>query len=133
MRPFIESMRAACGLAIVLALAACGDGGAAPDVPTPGLLTVALETPNAADAAVLFRITGPVDEVSAYDAGALLESHTFGSTTTVAVFGSLESGPIARVAVPDTRASYDVQLQQVAAGDNTLRADLEAYDLTIGD
>ena len=133
MRPLIESMRAATVFALVIGLAACGDdGGAGPVEPTPGVLTVSLETPNAAEAAVLFRIVGPeIEAVSPYDASALLESNGTGTTVTIALFGTFPSGPIARVTVADTRASYTVQLQQVAGGDNALHTNLDAYDLSI--
>jgi len=136
MRSLFESVRAASVLIAVTALAACGgdDAGTEPDEPTPGFLTVALETPNGTEGAVLFRIIGPsIEEVTAYADGAIMESRTAGSTTTVALFGAFDSGPIARVAVPDTRASYTVQLQQVAASDNALRADLQSYALSIGE
>ena len=136
MRRAIQSMRTATVLGLTVASAACGgdDAGTEPVLPTPGVLTVELATPNATEAAVLFEITGPsVEEVDPSSAGVLLESSTSGTTTTIALFGSIQSGPIAQITVPDTRASYTVQLQQLAGPDNALRTNLQAYELTIGE
>jgi hypothetical protein len=116
--------RAALLLAVVL-VAAC-DGGPASDQPRPGDLLVSLSTPNADDRALLVSIAGP-EEISAVAAASpafVVHTRTQGTTTRVAVFGSLADGPVLRLTVPDTRraAEYTATVLDAADGGNADRA-----------
>src|SRR5690349_6940610 len=82
-------------------LPACGGDAGEPAKPIPGDLTVSLATPNT-DGALLVAISGPaaVGAVQAAAPGAVVRARTQGTTTTVAVFGTLGAGPLLRLTVP---------------------------------
>lgn len=101
---------------VALVLACKGDSTA----PTPGTLTVSLTTPNSGtDGAVMLTLTAPVAPSSlAAGAGLTLWGAPMTTTSaTLALTGTLSTGPILTLQVPDTRqvGQYAVTLLQVAA------------------
>jgi hypothetical protein len=123
--------RAALFLAVVL-LPACDAGE--PARPQPGELTLTLATPNT-DGALLVAISGPaaVGTVQSASAGNVVHARTQGTTTTVAVFGSVAAGPLLRVSVPDVRqaARYTATVREAADAQNALRTSLAGYTLAV--
>ena len=107
---------------------------AAPAKPLPGDLTVSLATPYT-DGALLIAITGPdaVGAVQAAAPGAVVRARTQGTTTTVAVFGTLAAGPLLRLSVPDVRQAerYTATVTEAADDQNAPRASLSVYALTV--
>lgn len=101
-------------VAAFLLVAACGDK--APVGPVAGDLVVSLTTPGSQDGAVLVRVVGPVESVTA-EGGYLVESAALpNGITRLVVVGTIQSGPVARLRVPDlSRASeYFGLVEQVA-------------------
>lgn len=113
----------------------CADKVLAPEPPEPGRLTVQLTTPNAGDAAIMLRITGPAEpgDVRAEAAAHLLHHRAGSNGVAVAVFGALESGALLTFSVPDMRrvADYAVTIQEVADDSNALRAELTGYTAVV--
>lgn len=112
----IPVRRVLAGVTVALALACDGNGTG----PTPGPLTVNLTTPNSgADGAVMLTLTGPAAPTSvAARAGLTLWGGPVTTTTaTLALTGTLSTGPILTLQVADTRQvdQYSVTLVQVAA------------------
>lgn len=106
--------RALLPLALLTALA-CGGDGTGPGGPTPGPLTIQVNTSAADVGALMFLIRGgPVDSVtstySSYDAEAAGGNHR------MIVTGNIVAGPVATIHVPDTReaASYSATVEQAA-------------------
>jgi hypothetical protein len=119
-------------LAIAVAGAlSCGDDATGPRA---GTLDVRLATPHAgADGAILFTVTGPVAPIGVSAPGGLrVFSDAPGTTTTLAVTGTLSATTIARIQVEDVgrAGEYAAVIQQVAAADYTLRP-LAGYSLTV--
>jgi hypothetical protein len=115
-------------LAAVLAGAAC-EG---PTEPRPGVLDVVLTTPNTGDGAMLFAIEGPLDSVEA--AGfSTFSSRLSASLERVIVTGTLTSGVVARIHVPDVnaRGGYRTTVQQVADGSTFALRDTTGYRLAL--
>ncbi|HEX9938315.1 MAG TPA: hypothetical protein VGB15_14365 [Longimicrobium sp.] len=125
-----------CAAALLSAtlLAGCDPGGGGtPAQPTPGVLTVKLAAPVLGDRALVIAITGP-GEVSAVQpavAGYVTYVRTQGAATRVAVFGTIEAGPVLRFSVPDTRQQYQAAVVDAADGNNTARTNMAAYQLEI--
>jgi len=131
----VTARRFVAALVAGAALIACG-GGDGPTAPEPGTLEVRLTTPNADDRAMLVTVTGPepIQAVSGAVGSALvLHGRVSGSQATIAVFGPVTSGVLARVAVPDVGrvGAYTVTIVEVADDANQLRASLGGYSLTI--
>jgi len=123
-----------CGVALAAGVTgvSCGDGTTGP---VAGTLTVRLSTPSAGpDGAIMLTIVGPVAITSAEAPSGLRVFHNgFGTNaTSVAVTGTLPTGPILTIGVTDISqaAQYTAVIQQVAAADHQLRA-LAGYALTI--
>jgi hypothetical protein len=104
------------------------------DSPTPGLLKINLTTPNSgADGAILLTVSGPgVLRSATPRAGLRLFSQSLTTTNHFAVTGTLTTGPILTVEVPDiaNATSYAATIQQVAASNYQLRA-LVGYSVTV--
>lgn len=101
-------------VAVLLLVAGCGDKG--PSGPVAGDLVVNLTTPGMQDGAVLIRVVGPVDAVTA-EGGYLVESASLADgITRIVVVGTVTSGPVARLRVPDLAqaAQYFGLVEQVA-------------------
>ena len=127
------SVRARVLVALALAIAvACSDSTG----PVAGSLTVSLTTPNSGlDEGVLLVLSAPAPPTAMQAAGALaLWRSTPASTVdTLALTGTLASGPLVTLAVSDVNqlSHYHAQLLQVAAaGTHTLRA-LTGYSVTV--
>jgi hypothetical protein len=98
-------------------VANCGGGGGGGGGPEAGFLNLTLNTPNADDGAVLFRVVG--GDVDSVLAGAMVQegSYTVQPTLTrVVVAGNIVDGVVAQVAVPDIddAANYSVVVEQVS-------------------
>lgn len=107
---------------------ACSDG------PNAGILKVNLTTPNSgADKAILLTVNGPGTLLSATPrSGLRLFSQPFSTTNKVALTGTLTTGTILAIEVPDiSKASeYTATIQQVATPTYQLRA-LTGYSLKV--
>jgi hypothetical protein len=122
---------------LLLSLAiACGDGGPTePAGPVPGVLKVALTTPNADDGALLFTISG--GHVSAVDAGStayqVYTAQPDTNTTRVLVTGDIGAGEVVRIHVADTRssASYHATIAQAASRTTFAQRPLSGYSLAV--
>jgi len=129
----MQIRRCAALLAAAALLSACDAGE--PATPLPGELTVTLATPNPADGAVLVAVTGPdaVSAVQAAAAGNVVRARTQGTTTTVAVFGTVAAGDLLRLSVPDVRQAqhYTATVTEAADLGNHLRPSLAGYALEV--
>jgi hypothetical protein len=120
----------------VLLAAACGDGGpTGPAGPTPGVLKVALTTPNADDGALLLTISGGrVSTVEAAAAGyQVYTAQPDTLTTRVLVTGDIGAGEVVRIHVPDTRsvAAYHATIAQAASRTTFAQRALTGYSLAV--
>jgi hypothetical protein len=119
--------RFAATLILLGAALACSDN-------SPGLLKVNLTTPNSgADKAILLTVNGPGKLVSATPrSGLRLFSQSFSMTSKVALTGTLTTGAILTIEVPDiSKASaYTATILQVATPTYQLRS-LTGYSLTV--
>ena len=110
-------------------LASCTE----PAGPTEGTLLVTLAAPDNDDVAVLFTLSGgPVDSVESV--GHLIYSARIdGNTVRVIVTGTLASGPLARIHIPDQRqmSGYLAIVNQVAAHTTYQQRDPSGYSLTV--
>ena len=130
----MQIRRCAALLAAAALLSACDPGE--PATPLPGELTVTLAMPSPADGALLLTVTGPdaVSSVQAVAAGNVVRVRTQGTTTTVAVFGTVAAGDLLRLSVPDVRQAkrYTATVTEAADLGNGLRASLAGYSLEVG-
>ncbi len=114
-------------------LAACGGDGTGPEPATPGRLSVRLTTPSSDDGAVLFDVSGgPIDSVVA--AGYRLRATGPGTSPRRAVVsGSLASGAVASIWVPDVKlvSSYTAIVRDVAARNTYALRDLQGYRMDV--
>jgi hypothetical protein len=104
------------------------------DSPSPGVLKVNLTTPNSGvDGAILLTVNGPGVLLSAAPgAGLRVFTQPFGTTNHVALTGTLTTGTILTIEVPDvgTASAYTATIQQVATPAYQLRA-LSGYSLKV--
>ncbi len=102
------------GLATTLLGACKGDS---PSGPVAGDLTLTLTSPGNTDGAILVRVTGPVESVSAVGDLRVEGSQLPGGMWRIVVAGNVTSGPVARIRVPDIGAvdQYLAIVEQVAA------------------
>ena len=102
--------------------------------PAAGLLKVNLTTPNTSgDGAILLTVSGPTALASARpETGLRLFAQSLGATNHFALTGTLASGTVLTIGVPDVSraAAYTATIQQVAASNYQLRA-LAGYSLTV--
>ena len=98
-------------------VAGCGSSGGGGG-PEQRWLRLTLDTPNAGDGAILFRIQGgPIDSIAG---GAMMQDgnfNQFSSFMRVVVAGDLVDGPLVYIQVPDIAdvANYTVTVEQVSA------------------
>lgn len=123
-------------LLLLLPAAACGDGGPTePAGPVPGVLKVALTTPNSDDGALLLTISGGrVSTVDGASAGYQVYTAQPDTTTTrVLVTGDIGAGEVVRIHVPDTRsaAAYHATLAQAASRTTFAQRVLTGYSLAV--
>jgi hypothetical protein len=119
-------------LALVGVVAGCGGGGGSSA--EPGLLTLTLNTPNADDGALLFRVVG--GEVDSVVAGVMVQDGSYTiqpSFTRVVVAGNIVDGIVVRVAVPDINdaASYSVVMEQVAVRNTFAQRSTSGYSIAV--
>lgn len=103
-------------LALVGVVAGCGGGGGGSSA-EPGFLTLTLNTPNADDGALLFKVVGGT--VDSIVAGAMVQDGSYAAVTggtRVVVAGNLVDGTVAQIHVPDVNnvADYSVVIEQIA-------------------
>jgi hypothetical protein len=120
-------------LALLGTAMGCGGGGGGKD-PEPGLLTLTLNTPNADDGALLFKVVG--GEVDSVVGGAMIQDGSYTiqpSFTRIVVAGNIVDGVVARVAVPDINdvASYSVVMEQVAVRNTFAQRPLTGYSIAV--
>lgn len=117
---------AVCGLFLFYG---CSDGTG----PTAGTLNVTLASPNGDDGAVLFTISGgPVDSVESVGYP-LFSARPDANTVTIIVTGTIGSGAIARIHVPDSRQAsrYAASIGQVAARSTYAQREPVSYAITL--
>jgi hypothetical protein len=104
-----------------------------PSAPEGVILQVRLSSPNGDDGALLFTVAGGrVDSVEA--SGYTTFSHRSDpSTLRIIVAGSVASGTIARLWLPDERqiGRYSVTLDQAAARGSYAQRDPASYQITL--
>ena len=123
-------------LALLSLAAACGDGGpTGPAGPVPGVLKIALTTPNADDGALLFTVSG--GRISTVDAAAagyqIYTAQPDTLTTRILVTGDIGAGEVVRIHVPDTRsaAAYHATIAQAASRTTFAQRGLAGYALAV--
>jgi len=84
-----------------------GEGGTEPDRPDPGPVDVILASPHADDGAVLLTITGGATTGVSAQGYELVSAATGPTTVRLIVRGSLVSGPVASLTLPDRRNLSD--------------------------
>ena len=133
----MTSMRAGAIAAGLLAVASCGGDPTPtePSGPVPGVLNVALITPNADDGALLLTISGgPVVSVEAASPGYQVYSFTPDTTNIrLLVSGDIATGALLRIHVADTRraASYHATIAQAASRTTFAQRALSGYSFTV--
>lgn len=123
-----------CVVALLILLPALGCGDKEPTGPVAGELVVTLTSPGTTDGAVLLRLVGPVDEVRA-EAGYLIESAALpGGITRIVVVGTISSGAIARIVVPDLTLAdqYYGLVEQVADRGTFALLSTAGYTVQVG-
>ncbi len=131
--------RAASWMVVASVLAACGGGGAGggstTPVPVAGSLRVHLTDPSTGDAAILLRVTGPVasGNVVSLLSGVRLEQRAAPGQVTIAIFGPISSGDVARFDVPDVDkvGEYSATVLDAADETNALRKSLGGYSVSV--
>jgi hypothetical protein len=117
-----------------LLLAGCSDGPARPPEPQPGVLTIVLEGATGSEAAVIVALDGPdaISRVEAASGELRHHARSEGNHTRVAVFGTLESGTLLRIWVPDVQQAnrYSASVLEVAGSDHRLIA-VDGYRLQV--
>lgn len=104
-----------CLLIVLGAIISCGGDGSGPSGPTPGNLTIQLNTAATNVGAVKFLVRGgPVSGVTSTHS--TFDGPASGGNHRVVVLGDLTAGPVATISVPDTRqaASYSATVEEVA-------------------
>jgi hypothetical protein len=122
----VRLLAAAIGL-----LAACGEGA---EPSRAGVLTVALvEATNDAGALLLTISGGTVESVSAAGGQQVSYSTPAAGTTRVVVLGTLQTGDLLKIQVPDTSrvADYTARIDQVADKVTFALLDPSAYSLSV--
>ena len=118
--------------AIALALLASCSGGAT--APVGGTLRLEFSSPNGDDGAVLFTITGGrVESIDGSD-HSVFSARPHPSTLRVILTGTLSSGTIALIRIPDRdqASHYSVTLDEVASSDH-LQRDLAGYTIRLAE
>src|SRR5262245_47962004 len=103
--------------------------------PTPGTVTVSLNSPNADDGAVLVTLTGPGirDAVPANSAYKIYWRAVSATELRLLVVGNLSDGTLATVTVDDTRHvdQYQGTLLEAVSRTDAVRASLSGYSIQI--
>ena len=116
---------------LALAAFACLDG------PTPGEVTLALQTPNQDDGAIAFSITAPApNEVTGVtamcDSCLAFVSRVNATELRAIITGNLAAGPLARVAVLNGSPNQAYHVKVLAVSSRTFAPrDMTGYTLSI--
>ncbi len=133
----MTSMRPAAIATALLAVVSCGGDHTptGPSGPVPGVLNVALTTPNADDGAVLLTISGgPVVSVEAASPGYQVYSFTPDTMNVrLLVSGDIATGALLRVHIADTgrAAAYHATIAQAASRTTFAQRNLTGYSFII--
>jgi hypothetical protein len=103
--------------AAIIATAACGKKE--PVGPIGGNLTVSYDSPQFNDGALLVLVTGPVTAVTALGGYQMASAPAGSNATRVVLTGTLVTGDILRLAVPDISAASSYSVRVEAAADRT--------------
>ena len=129
----MRTLRILALLSAVGIVTSCGGSDGGPTA-QPGLLTLTLNTPNADDGALLFKVVGgPVDSVAG---GVMVQDGSFTiqpSFTRIVVAGNIIDGVVAGVYVPDIHdaANYSVVMEQVAVRNTFAQRSLTGYSIAV--
>ena len=116
---------------------ACGEGATPPPLPSsPGALRLDLDTPHSDDGAVVVTLHGPdISHPQAASPAYLAYSRSDSGAHQIRliIVGDLKGGALGTVSVgPGHQLSdYSVTIDQVAARNDTLRADLSGYRVRV--
>lgn len=111
----MNRLLAGCLVILLGGVMSCGSDGSGPSGPTPGNLTIQLNTGATNVGAVRFLIRGgPVSGVTSTHSS--FDSPASGGNHRIVVLGDLTAGTVATISVPDTRqaASYSATVEEVA-------------------
>ncbi|MGH7658670.1 MAG: hypothetical protein ACREL6_10590 [Gemmatimonadales bacterium] len=121
-------------LVVLGAIISCGGDGSGPSGPTPGNLTIQLNTSATNVGAVKFLIrggtvSGVTSSYSTFDSPVPSGNHR------VVVLGDLTAGTVATISVPDTRqaASYSATVEEVATRQTYALQSSGGFTMTIGE
>ena len=120
--------RLAAGLLSAFLLSGCSNNTG----PVAGALNVSISSPRHDDGALLLTVSGgPVDSVESI--GFRIYSIRAADSVKFIVTGSLGSGPVARIHIPDGREAsrYSAKISQVAARASYASRDPETYSVTL--
>lgn len=116
---------------VVISAAASCDTSTEPG-PQAGPLSVMLATPNADDAGIVFVVSGgKIDSVTTAPGTAYQLLASTDAAPNVLVRGSLTSGAVARVWVPDVKAAYTAAIREAAARTTYAQRSLAGYTMTV--
>lgn len=114
---------------LALISSACGDDATPPEVPTPGTVTVRLDSPAASESAGRFRLVGEgIRDLLTSDGRVF--SAIRGDTADVIVVLEFPGEVRFRLSLADTADLPTMTVVEVAGADNALRA-LGGYSLEI--
>lgn len=121
-------------LAAGVLAAACGDSTGPDDGPSPFI--VHITTPFPDDGAVLVVLYGPLPagvNVVAGGAGLVVHSVRIADTLRIAVFGTITSGPMVRLEVPNGAVIPQIfaRVEDAASRDNVQRGAVSGYALRL--
>lgn len=117
-------------LAALLPLSACDKGGGT-GTADGGEYRVELQSPNGAEGAAAFELTGPgIQSVDA--AGGRLFAQAWGSTMRVVVVNEPAASIAFRVTMAEGQAPPSARVVEVVDGNDLPRASLAGYSVTFG-
>lgn len=119
-------------LAFAVTVAGCADDAA--PAPAGGTLPLVLDGKEGADGAIVVTVSGgPVDSITASPGHAVV-ANTDASGTHVLVVGSMASGTLAQLHVPDVSHTdrYVVSVEQVADGATFALLDPAPFRVRVG-
>lgn len=112
--------------ALLLALAACSDGGVAPPL-EGGVMTATLRSPNGAEGAAVVELSGAGIQSVDAAAGATVFAEAAGGVTRVVVLRATPGALAFRVTMADGAPAPDATVVEVADGSDVPRASLSGY------
>jgi len=115
------------------ALLVVGCGGDKPVGPVAGELTLTLATPNLTDGALLLRVVGTIESVTPVGNYRVESAPLPGGMTRIIVTGTITSGPLVRIRVPDVgvAAQYLALVEQAAHRQTFALLSTTEYQVTV--